>query len=148
MWATRSSIGLSSSSRVFGERCSPLISFRLDDAFESFDGLLIAVGVDNRNSVGAGFRRGCGGLAWRTVFLSCGLPAFALIQFEAVRKSCDSLSNRISMGLFFDLAFEALQPDLLNNSRDVGPFGLEVNLLDGSFDNGVDLLCEPTLSTI
>src|SRR5208337_198519 len=55
MWATRSSIGLSSSSRVFGERCSPLISFRLDDAFESFDGLLIAVGVDNRNSVGPGF---------------------------------------------------------------------------------------------
>jgi hypothetical protein len=40
------------------------------------------------------------------------------------------------MGLFFDLAFKAPQPDLLNNSRDVGPFGLEVNLLDGSFDNG------------
>ena len=78
-----------------------------------------------------------------TTFLTmtrCGFPAFALIQFEAVRKSCDSLSNRISMGLFFDLAFEALRPDLLNNSRDVGPFGLEVNLLDGSFDNGVDLL--------
>src|SRR5215469_5722275 len=56
MWAMRSSIGLSSSSRVFGERWSPFISIRLDNALESFDPIRIAIGSRNRSRPGAGFR--------------------------------------------------------------------------------------------
>src|SRR2546423_1878863 len=67
MWAIRSSIGRSSSSRVLGERCSPFMSFWLHDAFESLDSLRIRIGFDHSGGAGARFRRSRGGLAWRPV---------------------------------------------------------------------------------
>ena len=38
------------------------------------------------------------------------------------------------------LGFEALKLDFLDDGRDIGLFRREINLLDGSFDNGIHLL--------
>src|SRR5260370_7623849 len=54
IWAMRSSIGLSSSSRVLGGRCSPFISFGFHDTLKSFDSVRIPVGSGNRNGTGGG----------------------------------------------------------------------------------------------
>src|SRR5271166_2293259 len=72
IWAMRSSIGLSSSSRVLGERWSPFISFGFHDTLKSFDSVRIPVGSGNRNGTGgglrgAGFLWSSGGLAGRPV---------------------------------------------------------------------------------
>src|SRR5260370_37497862 len=70
IWSMRSSIGLSSSSRVLGQRCSPFISFGFHDTLKSFDSVRIPVGSRNRNGTGgglrgAGFHWSSGGLAGR-----------------------------------------------------------------------------------
>jgi hypothetical protein len=57
----------------------------------------------------------------RLILLSCGLPAFALLQFQKVRKGCDPL-NSIGMRSVLDLVFEALQLDFLNDGCDIGSF--------------------------
>jgi hypothetical protein len=44
------------------------------------------------------------------------------------------------MRFVFDPAFKALQLDFFNNSRDIGPFCPEIDLLDGSLDDGIDLV--------
>src|SRR5215467_12414133 len=84
----------------------------------------------------------------RLVLLSRGLSSLAFLQFEAIRKRGDPLPNGIGMRCVFDPALEALQLDFFNNSRGSGPFCRKVNLLDGSFNDGVHLFRKPALSTI
>src|SRR5271166_547748 len=72
----RSSIGLSSRSRVFWERCSPSMSFWLHDALECFDYILIVIVLGQHNSASVGFRRSRDRLAWRPIaHFSCA-PRF------------------------------------------------------------------------
>src|SRR5258708_13615795 len=75
IWAMRSSIGLSSSSRVLGERCSPFISFGFHDTLKSFDSVRIPVGSGNPNGTGGGLRGA--GFHWR----SRGLAGRPVAQF-------------------------------------------------------------------
>src|SRR5215471_7536954 len=84
----------------------------------------------------------------RLVLLSRGLSSLAFLQFEAIRKSGDPLPNGIGMRCVFDPTLKALQLDFFNNSRGIRPFCRKVNLLDGSFDDCVDLFRKPALSTI
>src|SRR5215469_18117243 len=84
----------------------------------------------------------------RLVLLSRGLSSLAFLQFEAIRKSGDPLPNGIGMRCVFDPTLKALQLDFFNNSRGSRPFCRKVNLLDGSFDDCVDLFRKPALSTI
>src|SRR5260370_3873203 len=86
MWARRSSIGLSSSSRVLGERLSPFISFAFLDALQSFGSVRIPVGSGNRNGTGgglrgAGFHWSSGGLAGRPVAQFPCAPRFLGFAF-------------------------------------------------------------------
>ena len=76
----------------------------------------------------------------RLVSFSCSLPVLTLLKFETVRKGRDSLPNSIGMRFVLDLVFEALQPNFLNDSGDIGLFCLQIDLLDGIFDDGIDVV--------
>jgi hypothetical protein len=81
------------------------------------------------------------------IFLRCRLPALPLFQFEAIGKGCNSAAYRGSMR-FLDLGFEALKLDFLDDGRDIGLFRREINLIDGSFDDGIDFARKPALAPI
>src|SRR5690349_16337943 len=76
----------------------------------------------------------------RFILFGRSLPALTLLQFETVRKGRDSLANSIGMRLFLYFVFETLQLNFFNDSGDIGSFRLEIDLLDGVFDDGVDPL--------
>ena len=49
---------------------------------------------------------------------------------------------------FLGLGFEALKLDFLDDGRDIGLFRRKINLLDGSFDNGIHFARESALAPI
>src|SRR5271166_3482107 len=81
------------------------------------------------------------------VFLRCRLPTLPFFQFEAIGKGCNSPAYSGGMR-FLGLDFEALKLDFLDDGRDIGLFRRKINLLDGSFDNGIHFARESALAPI